>query len=358
MNRRTKTHSTPVLAAVILAVLIVSIPPVVSGQNLSGSDIQSQTRNQTTTSSQTQIKYGGYLAFDFAKSQEEGTLPNWAFDQAWGGFYVAGMLSGKYGFTAELTYTKDAEFMVKQAWAGFIPSQKFSVKVGMYLVPFGNWNQADRPYEQALTETPLNLQYLYPASWRDIGVLVEGKMSMVSYSFYLGNGLKEADYLSEGQQLQDNNHDFAKGGRLALALSEYISLGASYYEGAYDDAGERKLKLRGLDMSFITSQWEIHGEYAKGSIGNPEGYDDGKSEGFSIWGIMSFHNFQPVASYQKMKYNDAYHGDGIARNESRWTVGLRCTLGNSFYVKGEYAWNKETPVLKNNVLRFQAVIAF
>jgi len=305
-----------------------------------------------------QLKYGGYLAVDFAKSEAEGDFPVGTFNRILGGFYASGILAEKFGFMAEMTYTKDAEFGIRQAWVGFLPSDKLAVKAGLYSVPFGSWNVSDRPHEQPLIETPLNLRYLYPAAWRDIGLLVDGRLSIISYAFYLGNGLRESDYISEGQQFEDNNDGKAMGGRLALLLSEAISVGASYYEGDFDDLGERKLKLEGLDLAVVTSQWEIHGEYTKGLIANPDPYERGETEGFSVWTVMSYRKFQPVASYQKMKYNDSFHGDGIATDESRWTLGLRFVLSPAFFLKFEYAWNKEEPKIKNDGFRIQAALAF
>lgn len=311
-----------------------------------------------TTTSAFQVKYGGYLSLAFSKTGADGDYPHAAFYDILGGFYAAGVLSQKFTMTAELNYDKDGKFLVKQAWLGYAPSTSFSIKAGIYLVPFGAWNTANRPYEQALIQTPLEIKYAYPENWRDVGLVVGGTASMFTYSFYLGGGLKEADYLYEGQQLSDNNGKFAKGGRMVINFSSEIALGSSYYEGVYDDAGTRKLKMAGLDLSIITSQYELHGDYVKTIIGNPEPYENGKVQGFSVWMVMNFSGISPVASYQKMKYNDAYHDGGIDLNRGRWTAGFRWKMNTAFYIKAEYEWNKETPSLKNNGIFAQAVLAF
>lgn len=305
-----------------------------------------------------QVSYGGYLAVGYTKTQSEGDNPKGYLDSILGGLFARGVFNGRFGFLVEATFADESGVGIKQAWAGFVPSEKFNVKAGLYLVPFGVWNRADRPHEQPLITTPLNLSYIYPASWRDIGVVVEGRISVISYAFYIGNGLKDAELLNGGQQFRDNNTDKAKGGRLGLILSESISAGASYYEGKYDDEGLFSHKLEGVDLSVVTSQWELHGEYTKGFIENPEPFERGETEGYSVWAVMSYRSFHPVASYQKMKYNDPFRGGGLALDISRWSLGVRFVLSSSFFLKVEYDWNREEPKLKNNALRLQAALGF
>lgn len=305
-----------------------------------------------------QIKYGGYLSLEFLKSQEEGDFQKGRIERLMAGLFASGVFSEKFGFALEMRSDGTTDFNIKQAWAGFLPSEKFGLKAGLFLVPFGTWNAADRPHQQLLIGTPLNLLYLYPESWREIGLLVDGKISIFSYAFYTGNGLKEAGSLNSGQQFKDNNSKLASGGRLALDLSQAISLGASLYNGAFDNEGLRNIKLEGLDVSVVTSQWEVHSEITKGSIENPEPFEKGQVEGYSIWAVMSFRTLQPVVSYQKIKYDDPFHGGGIIIGQKRWTLGFRWVISSGFFLKLEYDWNKEEPALKNNTLRIQAALGF
>jgi hypothetical protein len=307
-----------------------------------------------------QVKYGGYLSAEFLKGQAASDYALGSIQNIRAGLMAAGVISTKFGFALEVRSWSESHFEVEQAWAGFMPSKVVNIKVGMYLVPFGAWNQASRPYETFIIGTPLNLENLYPESWRDVGVLVDGQFGIFRYAGYIGNGLKEADSLKGGQQFSDNNKDKGKGGRLGLILSQEIQAGVSYYKGRYDDLNERLLTLEGADLSWVTPQWEVRAEATKGVIKNPEPFPDGKSEGYSVWVIMSFAHLQPVGSYQKVKYEDPYHGgeSGIAINQSRWTAGLRYILGTNVFIKAEYAWNRETPDVKNNLLRIQAGVSF
>jgi len=314
-----------------------------------------------------QVKYGGYLSFEYIKGQSESAFPRGNLENLLAGFLAAGQLGGKFGFAVEArvlgTPSSDEaqswNLDLAQAWAGFLPSPAITIKAGLFLVPFGAWNRASRPHETLLIRTPLNLEYLYPAFWRDLGVSIEGEVGVLSYAAYIGNGLAEADMLGAGQQFRDNNTDKAKGGRVGLNLGQGARAGFSYYTGKMDDQDLRDLILEGADLSWVTGQWEIHGEYTKALIENPQPFGKGKSEGYSIWAAMGFRSFQPIGSFQKVKYEDPYHLGGILLNQSRWTLGLRYVLSSTLFVKVEYDWNKEKDaVLKNNLFQAQVALAF
>jgi hypothetical protein len=306
-----------------------------------------------------QVKFGGYLSLEYIKGQAESAYPNGNIENMLAGFLAAGQVGQKFGFAIEVRSFNVETFDLDQAWAGFLPSQGFTVRAGLYLVPFGTWNTASRPQETLLIRTPLNLEVLYPASWRDLGVLVQGRTGFLSYSTYIGNGLAEGEDTAVVQQFRDNNTDKAKGGRLGLSFGQEITAGVSFYTGKYDALGTRDLTLQGADLSWVTNQWEVHGEYTKSFLENPEPLARGETEGFSIWGCMSFRSFQPVGSFQKVKVTDPYHGGGIAVDRSRWSAGIRYVLSSTVFIKAEYDWNLEKGIpLKNDQWQVQAGLSF
>jgi hypothetical protein len=306
-----------------------------------------------------QVQAGGYLSLEYIKGQAESAYPKGSSANLLAGVLAQGRVGQKFGFAVEGRALGVSSFGLVEAWAGFMPAETFTVKAGLFLVPFGTWNRFSRPHQTVLIRTPLNLEYLYPESWRDIGVVVEGQVGVLTYSAYLGSGLAEAERLGGGQQFEDNNHDWAKGGRLGLVFSQQIQAGISYYTGKMDEQGLRDLMLEGVDLAWVTPQWEVRGEYTKALIDNPDPFERGKSEGWSVWMTMSLRSIQPFGSYQTVEYTDAYHGGGIALDHSRWAAGLRFVLNGALFIKAEYDWNKEKgTALKNNQLQVQLGLSF
>lgn len=321
-----------------------------------------QVLTQPGGQSQSPIRIAGYLALEYVKGQPESAFPHGAIENLLAGFLAAGSVGQRFGFTAEVQAHGVDAFALNQAWAGFLPSQAFTVRAGLFLVPFGQWNTASRPHETVLIRTPLNLEYLYPASWRDLGVLVHGQIGVLSYDAYLGNGLAETPgetTLAYVQQFRNNNTDMAKGGRIGLVLGQGLQAGASYYTGKYDDQNMRDLTLEGADLSWVTAQWEVHGEYTKALIENPQPFSRGASEGWHLWMCMSFRGVQPIGSFQKVKVTDNYHLGDVGIDRSRWSAGLRYVLSQTLFVKFEYDWNKEkgTP-LNDNQWQVQLGLSF
>lgn len=306
-----------------------------------------------------QVQAGGYLSLEYIKGQAESAYPKGNTANLLAGVLAQGRAGQKFAFGVEGRTLGVSSFGLVEAWAGFMPAETFTVKAGLFLVPFGTWNRSSRPHQTLLVRTPLNLEYLYPESWRDIGVVVEGQVGVLTYAAYLGSGLAEAERLGGGQQFEDNNNDWAKGGRLGLVFSQEIQAGISYYTGKMDEQGLRDLTLEGVDLAWVTPQWEVRGEYTKALIDNPEPFERGRSEGWSVWMSMSLRSIQPFGSYQTVEYTDAYHGGGIALDHSRWAAGLRFVLSGSLFLKAEYDWNKEKgTALKNNQLQVQLGLSF
>lgn len=307
-----------------------------------------------------QIDYGGYVSLDYVKGWGEDDPPGGSVGNPLAGFLAAGQIGQRFGFTLEARARDISAFELEQAWVGFLPSRAVTVKAGLYLVPFGNYNRAGRPHETPLIARPLNLEAVYPSSWRDLGLMVEGVIGVFSYSGYVGNGLAGDEGLGSGQQFRDNNTDWAKGGRIGLALGSEIQAGVSLYSGKHDVDGERDILLQGADLAWVTAQWEVHGEYTKGRIDNPEPFEKGEAEGFSLWTLMGFRSVQPVASFQKVKVEDPFLGEeGLIRDRSRWTLGLRWVLSANLFLKLEYAWDKDKALdRKDKALRIQAALGF
>lgn len=316
-----------------------------------------------------QGKINSYLSFEYIKGQAESNISQGSFQNAQFGLVFSGEISQRIGFFSEIRFKKDNTVEIEQALLRLKSSESFSLQLGLYLVPFGKYNQSNRPHQTALIEDPLHVERMYPSSWRDLGILLEGKFSGLLYSAYLGNGLSESENLNGAQQFKDNNPDKGKGVRLGLALSREIEVGYSHYRGKYDEGNERSLVLQGWDLSWSARSFQFLAEYSKANLENPENFGKGKAEGYFFQLASNVDNLQFVVSYQRAKYQDPFHGKGfirpdyagvgISEEKSRWALGLVYLIAQNVFFKLEYDFNREKEFeLKDNTLLAQIALSF
>ncbi len=301
----------------------------------------------------------GYFSIGYAKGQEQADVSMGSFLNPQLGLLFLGEVNEKIDYVSEIRFKREDSIELEQALVRFKPSDSFNLSLGLFLVPFGRYNQSNRPHQTQLINVPLNVERMFPSSWRDMGILVEGEFSGFFYSVYLGNGLDEAEDLSGAQQFMDNNTDKGKGGRVGLTLSQGFNVAYSYYRGKYDDKNTRDLVLQGVDIIWRNQDFQILSEYSKAHLENPDGFEPGKAEGYFIQLSLEGSRLQPVVSYQRIKYKDPFHGEGISEERSRWTVGLVFAASENLFLSFEYDFNSEKETkLKDNSFLAQVVLSF
>ncbi len=319
--------------------------------------------------SSAQFKTQGFLAFQFEKGESESDFPHGTFRGTQAGLQVTSQTKNIFLANLEIRLKSENQAGIEEAWVACQPSPSFGLKLGLYLVPFGKYNRSNRPYETPFIQPPLLIEALYPASWRDIGLLIEGKIGILNYFAYLGNGLAESPDLASSQQFKDNNSNKATGGRVSLFLSQSLEVGASYYRGKYDDANSRFLILQGGDVSWSNDFFLFTYEYGKALANNPGEYPQGETEGHWFLLSLTVGAFSPAVSYQKIKVNDPYHGpgfspgvsagSGLSSDVSRWAFGVTSTPAPGLFIKLEYDLNRETGgQLKNDAIQAQVAFRF
>ncbi len=311
----------------------------------------------------------GYISGNFFKSQKDGDFFKGTFKNPLFGLIFSGDIPTGFAYGAEFRTTEISQIEIDQAWVGFNSSEAFRLKGGLYLVPFGIYNRINRPHETTLINPPLHVEYCYPERWRDIGILVDGIIGGFVYQGYLGNGLREAESLGDSQQFEDNNKEKGKGGRIGWRFSEGFELAYSINKGKYDDENSRNLTLHGVDVNWVTEDWQILAEYTKAIINNPEGYSNGDAEAYFVQAVVNMGAFQPFASYQKLNYVDPYHGmgfsvgfghgDGISIDRNRWALGVVYIPVPNVHIKFEYDFNREEIIKKkDNMWAVQTAVRF
>ncbi|MBN2408397.1 MAG: porin, partial [Candidatus Aminicenantes bacterium] len=300
-----------------------------------------------------QYKLNGFLSARYEKGKAEADYPEGTFGWVKAGLLFTGRVESVFNYGLEVQLKSENRAEIEEAWVGINPAETFQLKLGCYLVPFGRYNAANRPYQNPFIQTPLPQGELYPDSWRDIGVLAEGRWSSFGYSVYMGNGLREGRDLRDGQQFKDNNGNKSLGGRVSLMLGQGFEIAGSYYKGKYDDAAERNLKLYGADASWSSESFMLLYEYGKAELDNPAGYGKGANEGHFALAALNISRFMVLAGYQTLKYEDPYHGwdpldplltpAGIATDRRRWSVGLAYLPAAGLMLKVGYDFNREKP---------------
>ncbi len=301
----------------------------------------------------------GYFSIGYAKGQKQADVSTGSFLNPQLGLIFSGDVNEKIDYVSEIRFKREDSMELEQAFVRFKPSGAFNLSLGLFLVPFGRYNQSNRPHQTLLINFPLNVEKMYPSSWKDMGILVEGEFSGFFYSAYLGNGLAEAEDLSGAQQFMDNNTDKGKGGRVGFTLSQGFDVAYSYYRGKYDEENTRDLVLQGVDIIWRNQDFQILSEYSKAHLENPDGFEPGKAEGYFIQLSLSGSRLQPVVSYQRIKYQDTFHGEGISEDRIRWTVGLVFAASQNLFLSFEYDFNSEKELkLKDNSFLAQVVLSF
>ncbi len=309
----------------------------------------------------------GYFSLDFVIGQEQSEVSKGSFQNSQAGLLFFGDISPSVSYLTEFRFKPEGTVDVEQAWVSFGTSEAFALNLGLYLVPFGRYNQSSRPHQTLLINPPLNVERMYPFFWRDVGILLEGRIRSFFYSAFLGNGLSEDISLSGGQQFKDNNKDKGKGGRLGLVVSQGFEIAYSYYRSKYDVDNSRNLTLRGIDLFWYVEGVLVHAEYSKARMEIPD--DTGNAEGFFIQAALDLGQFRPVACYQHLDYEDGFHGpgftspdvpgSGIFEKKRRWALGFAYQVSQNFLLKFEYDLNSEKDVeLKNDSLSVQIAFSF
>ncbi|MCX6566270.1 MAG: porin [Candidatus Aminicenantes bacterium] len=300
---------------------------------------------------QTAVNVNGYFSFDAIRGPAGLPSTAWSVTNLWGGLIFSGSLSTGVTFALEPTFAPGESVGLTQAWAGITVSQGIGIKAGLFLVPFGKYNTARRPYETTLISDPDPIGTAYPVNWRELGLKAEATLGNFNAALFAGNGLAEAADFGSGQQFSDNNRNKAWGGRLGVALSTSLEVGGSLYRGKADAANERAITMVGADASWASESIRASGEYVKATIENPGPFDKGTAEGW--FGLLEIRRGQwtPAASYQHSRADDPFHGPGfagadvpgtgISRNGTRWAFGVAYSLATNVLLKLEYDRGRE-----------------
>jgi len=156
------------------------------------------------------------------------------------------------------------EVSVEFATLDFLLTDALNIKTGLMLVPVGIANELHEPTLFHGNDRPLVERQVLPATWREMGVGLFGKLADgLDYKLYLVNGLDASGFGSKGVRDGRQNgakavvEDWALVARLDYEPALGLNLGGSVFMG---DAGQEQ-DFAGVRADVFTSIYEIHGQY-------------------------------------------------------------------------------------------------
>ena len=99
-----------------------------------------------------EIQAGGYLSFAFLKGQVSSGAGHGSFQDLRGGAFAGGDLGQGFSFLVEARFRSESTFELEQALAGFKLGNSGDLRLGLFLVPFGRYNESNRPQQTALVK--------------------------------------------------------------------------------------------------------------------------------------------------------------------------------------------------------------
>jgi hypothetical protein len=350
------------------------------------------------------ITIGGYGDFQFRQSSineraDGGGTPTFQNTRLVLG--IAAVLAEKQNivFNSEIEYEFGSrEIDIEQAYVEWRLRPELAFRGGIFVPAIGRFNTYHDSYLNLTTIRPLINQFIVPTAYRDAGIGVRGKFKLphkmkLTYEADVVNGMRGANSDGEptpfsrllGQSsasepglfaFQAQNRSKAVVGRIGLSPLNGLDLGASVYNGRFDDLGEpaRSATILFLDGSYHHGALTINGEFGRSNIvggiprkspappildpGNPESTKalaefvaqrSPGQDGFYLEGTYKFSPrrfgakfdegsyIAPVVRYETLRVDRTI--PSFYLNRSRTTVGLNIAPSSVVIFKLNYLFN-------------------
>lgn len=242
------------------------------------------------------ITIGGYGDFQFRQSSineraDGGGTPTFQNTRLVLG--IAAVLAEKQNivFNSEIEYEFGSrEIDIEQAYVEWRLRPELAFRGGIFVPAIGRFNNYHDSYLNLTTIRPLINQFIVPTAYRDAGIGVRGKFKLphkmkLTYEADVVNGMRGANSDGEptpfsrllGQSsasepglfaFQAQNRSKAVVGRIGLSPLNGLELGASVYNGRFNDLGEpaRSATILFLDGSYHHGPLTINGEFGRSNI--------------------------------------------------------------------------------------------
>jgi hypothetical protein len=265
-------------------------------------------------------------------------------------------LDDKTSALVTLCTTHEGSTEVYEAYVDHTLNDRFSIKSGRFLLPFGAWNPISNAAMFKTVSRPLMYlghedraivlqggpRPILNDEHSDVGLLLSGraesKRMVLAWDGYVTNGFGDqfGDYNDswiDYRSAEDNNTSKSLGGRLA-ATSGGLTLGASYTGGKWDPANKYRYAVAAADATWrLPTGLTLRAEYTTNPVNRAEA-DGGKIHRHG-WYAMAEQPVSPkwtaVAMYSALSERPAANVNRV----SRLTLGADYRLADSTTIKAE-----------------------
>jgi len=315
---------------------------------------------------------GGYLYTEYFQTPEK--TKN--YDIHYLALYVSGWANEKIYYFGEFELehggTGGSNTFVEQAYLDYWFTPNIAVKIGAMLAPFNRFDEFHDPLTNYIISRPQMSREIGVSAWKDVGVDLHGYFNLTSntsfgFDLYSINGLGDGTDLRHSRQYRDNNENKAFGGRVNFMFSDFLEVGGSAYQGAWDDDGKLNLSMYGAHFMLNTYFANFYGEYAQATSENPGDTDDGDISGYFVQASRLFKSkFRPSIRFGALDYLDK--GSLLGRSASKGNKDLNeLAFAFTYYPTSKVAFKIEYTLFTegdrveekdNDQLGLQAAVKF
>jgi len=312
----------------------------------------------------------GYLYTEFFSSKDSVDT----FDIHYLNLNLTGRLHDRVSYRAEFELEhgggEGEPPFVEQAYIDLWLLKNMAIRIGAILTPFNRFDEFHGPLENLLVTRPQMSREIGVSAWKEVGVNLHGNIFLhknfyLNYDAYTINGLGSGNRLRKSRQYKDNNDAKSLGFRLSGVFADRLEAGASYYRGAWDNAGELNLSMYGLHLLGRIGEFNLFAEYAWSHSENPEPIKKGKADGYFVQvSYLIDGKFRPTIRYGTLDYLDKGNLMGRKPTDKDTKIialGLNYYLNRAVVFKIEYdivQEGKRKEDKENNLLALQAAIRF
>jgi hypothetical protein len=308
----------------------------------------------------------GYGVEEFTWQQTDPSGHVNTFDAHNFNLVLLGQLSGDVFAAMEVEYEHGGEEVaLEYGYLAFTRWPFANIVAGKFLVPFGRFNADLHPgWINKIPGRPLPNDAIVPVGYGDIGLMVRGAVATgtagrVTYDVWGVNGLAGnpgASIRSMRDNFVDADNNIAVGTRLSFVSNLGFDVGASAYNGIYNDAADLNLRILGLDASYRRGPLEVRGEWMSATQDTSASLDVTKS-GFYLLGSYALRSWvEPAVRYSQVDF------PGSGADRSRISLGVNLYPSDAAAFRFAYNANRElgsgVTQVKNNSFIAQFTVGF